>query len=77
MVERLWHTLDSLPPQQVKSACEGKLAPCEIPRRVALVPEPWTPDNTTVSSALKIRRNAVYAEHAGLIERMYESGHHK
>lgn len=56
------------------SACEDQLARFEVPRRVALMPEPWTPDNGMVSAALKLRRKDICSLHAAKIDRMYESG---
>jgi long-chain acyl-CoA synthetase len=59
----------------VVAACEDQnLARFEVPRRVALVPEPWTPENGMVTASQKLRRKDICSQHAGQIDRMYESG---
>ncbi|XP_028551695.1 long chain acyl-CoA synthetase 9, chloroplastic [Dendrobium catenatum] len=43
----------------VKAARESRLEKFEIPSRIKLLPEPWTPESGLVTAALKLKREAL------------------
>lgn len=43
-------------------------------RRIALVQEPWTPENGLITPTLKLRRNRILEQHSAEVEALY-SGH--
>jgi len=47
------------------------LKPFELPKRVLLVLDEWTPDNGLVTAAFKIRRNFIYNEYRSMIDKAY------
>mmetsp|Transcript_50262 Transcript_50262/g.106799 ORF Transcript_50262/g.106799 Transcript_50262/m.106799 type:complete len:717 (+) Transcript_50262:103-2253(+) len=56
----------------VVSTCqEQKLAAFEIPRKVALVSELWTPENELLTAAMKLKRPAIVAAHKENLDKMY------
>jgi len=44
----------------------------EVPKKVLLVLDEWTPDNGLVTAALKIRRKFIYDEYRSLIDQTYD-----
>ncbi|CAB4059136.1 ACSL [Lepeophtheirus salmonis] len=54
---------------QVYSA--KKLEKFEIPKRILLEPEPWTPDCGLVTAALKLKRRTIQEKYQEDIDRMY------
>jgi len=44
----------------------------EVPRKVLLVLDEWTPENGLVTAALKIRRKFIYDEYRSLIDNTYD-----
>jgi len=58
--------------KQLKSyGLTNGLKPFEMPNRVALVLDEWTPENGLVTAAFKIRRKFIYDEYASEIQRAY------
>ena len=45
----------------------------EIPVRITLTPEEWTPDNNLLTAAFKLKRKNVYEYYSESIQRMYVS----
>lgn len=59
---------------QLKSyGIKNGLKPFEVPARVLLVLDEWTPDNGLVTAAFKIRRKFIYDEYRKEIDRVYSS----
>lgn len=50
---------------------EGKLAAFEIPKKVVLDAEPWTPENDMVTAAFKLKRVNLYKAFKGPLDAMY------
>ena len=57
--------------EQCKAACKGKLAAFEIPKRVALVPETWTPENDLLTAAMKLKRVPIVKKHEAELNALY------
>jgi long-chain acyl-CoA synthetase len=55
----------------IKSAKRAGLMGAEIPQKIRLLPEQWTPDNGLVTAALKIRRKQVTEFYATQIKEMF------
>jgi long-chain acyl-CoA synthetase len=51
---------------------KGKLAAFEIPKRVTLDAEPWTPENDMVTAAFKLKRANIYKAFQGAIDGLYK-----
>jgi len=49
----------------------GKLANFEIPKRVKLCAELWTPDTGLVTAAFKLKRKQIQTHYESDINRMY------
>jgi len=45
----------------------------ELPQRIALVTDKWTPDNGLLSGSMKLRRNSLSLYYDGMIEELYKS----
>jgi long-chain acyl-CoA synthetase len=56
---------------QCKAACKGKLAAFEIPKRVALVSETWTPENDLLTAAMKLKRVPIVKKHQVQLDTLY------
>ncbi|XP_029302794.1 LOW QUALITY PROTEIN: long-chain-fatty-acid--CoA ligase 3-like [Cottoperca gobio] len=54
-----------------EAAIEAKLERFEIPRKVRLSPDPWTPETGLVTDAFKLKRKELKTHYQGDIERMY------
>lgn len=60
----------------LKSNGEAKgLAKYEIPNRILISSQEWTPDNGFVTVSLKIRRHEILKHYASEIEMLYEADH--
>ena len=61
--------------RQVAAQCKkSKLAGFEIPRRLALEREPWTPDNGLLTPTFKLKRNDAKKRFLPKIDAMYATG---
>ncbi len=55
------------------AACKKcKLVAFEIPTAVALVDDPWTPDNDCTTAAMKLKRQVITKRHAALLDAIYK-----
>eukprot|EP00967_Tisochrysis_lutea_P113726 scaffold180710_cov36-Tisochrysis_lutea.AAC.3 len=43
--------------KRCQAACKGKLVNFEIPKKIALVADPWTPENDLLTAAMKLKRS--------------------
>ena len=48
-----------------------KLDKFEIPRKIYLAPEPWTPESGLVTAALKIKREPIKSKFKSEMEKLY------
>ena len=56
----------------VQKACKGcKLLGFEIPTALALVHEPWTPENDCLTAAMKMKRQVITHKHKGDLDKLY------
>uniref|UniRef100_A0A8K9WNG7 long-chain-fatty-acid--CoA ligase n=1 Tax=Oncorhynchus mykiss TaxID=8022 RepID=A0A8K9WNG7_ONCMY len=53
------------------SACAAQLERFEIPRKIRLSPDPWTPETGLVTDAFKLKRQQLKSKYQDDIERMY------
>ena len=59
--------------KSIKIHCEKEhLKPFEIPRNVALIDQPWTPESGLVTATLKPKRKAISEKHQHLISALYQ-----
>lgn len=68
--------LESKVVEAVSEACrqqckESKLAEFEMPKKFALVSDPWTPENEMLTAAMKLKRPAIAAKHKDAIDGLY------
>ncbi|KAF3848116.1 hypothetical protein F7725_021144 [Dissostichus mawsoni] len=54
-----------------EAALEAQLERFEIPRKICLSPEPWTPETGLVTDAFKLKRKELKTHYQDDIERMY------
>jgi len=54
-----------------QAAKQGKLERFEIPTKVKLLAEPWTPESGLVTAAMKLKREAVRKAFAGDLKALY------
>eukprot|EP00457_Paulinella_chromatophora_P001831 gb/GEZN01001833.1/.p1 GENE.gb/GEZN01001833.1/~~gb/GEZN01001833.1/.p1 ORF type:complete len:730 (+),score=124.66 gb/GEZN01001833.1/:97-2286(+) len=52
-------------------ATKARLQKCEVPVKIFLAPEPWTPENDMLTTAMKLKRHAVYAKYKPQLAAMY------
>jgi len=57
--------------QSVKDAAKGKLQGFEIPTKVALIADPWTPENELLTAAMKLKRIPIVKKHQADIDAIY------
>ncbi|XP_057733322.1 long chain acyl-CoA synthetase 8 [Arachis stenosperma] len=55
-----------------KVAKAGKLQKSEIPAKIKLLPDPWTPESGLVTAALKIKREQLKAKFKDDLKKLYE-----
>lgn len=58
--------------QILQAAKEAKLDKFETPAKIALLPEPWTPESGLVTAALKLKREQVKTKFKDELERLYK-----
>lgn len=49
----------------------AKLEKSEIPAKIKLLPDPWTPESGLVTAALKIRREQLKAKFKDDLQKLY------
>ena len=57
--------------KQCAAACKGKLVGFEIPKKLALVAETWTPENDLLTAAMKLKRVPIVAKHKEVLDELY------
>lgn len=60
--------------KDLQSKAGGKVERFELPTRIHLTPEPWTPESGLVTDALKLKRRQLQDHFQSEIDRMYASG---
>lgn len=55
-----------------KAAKAGKLEKFEIPSKVTLLPEQWTPETGLVTAALKLKRESLKSKFKDELEQLYK-----
>lgn len=50
----------------------AKLDKFELPAKIKLVPEPWTPESGLVTAALKIKREQLKSKFKSELTKLYE-----
>ena len=55
----------------IQKVCKSKLAAFEVPSRIALLAEHWTPENDMVTAALKLKRVNIVAAHREVLTSIY------
>lgn len=54
-----------------KAAKEARLDKFELPAKIKLIPEPWTPESGLVTAALKLKREQVKAKFKNELDKLY------
>lgn len=57
---------------EVKAAC-ANMAGYEVPRKILILPEPFSPENGILTPTLKLKRREVHKHFGSMIEALYES----
>lgn len=50
----------------------AKLDKFELPAKIKLIPESWTPESGLVTAALKLKREPLKARYKNELEKMYQ-----
>jgi len=58
--------------KQVLAAVKGKLVGFEIPKRLALIADTFTPENDMLTSAFKLKRKPAADKHKAVINKLYQ-----
>jgi long-chain acyl-CoA synthetase len=59
--------------ESVQKACKGsKLAAFEVQAALALIADPWTPENDCLTAAMKMKRQVITKLHAAELEALYK-----
>jgi len=58
--------------KRCQAACKGKLVNFEIPKKIALVADPWTPENDLLTAAMKLKRVPICKKHAAELDALYK-----
>lgn len=58
--------------KQCLAACKGKLVGFEIPKKIGLIADTFTPENEMLTSAFKLKRKPAADKHRDLINRLYK-----
>ncbi|PKA61504.1 Long chain acyl-CoA synthetase 9, chloroplastic [Apostasia shenzhenica] len=56
----------------IKAAKEARIEKFEIPSKIILLPEPWTPESGLVTAALKLKREVIRKKYAEELSKLYE-----
>ena len=57
--------------KQCLAVCKPKLVSFEIPKKIGLVAETWTPDNDLLTAAMKLKRIPIVAKHKAELDALY------
>ena len=57
--------------KQCLAVCKPKLVGFEIPKKIGLVAETWTPDNDLLTAAMKLKRIPIVAKHKAELDSLY------
>ena len=57
---------------EIALLAKGKLASFEVPKKVTLALEPWTPENDMVTAAFKLKRANIYKAFQQEIDGLYK-----
>ncbi len=57
--------------KQILAAVKGKLVGFEIPKKVALIAETFTPENDMLTSAFKLKRKPAADKHRDVLDKLY------
>ena len=52
-------------------SCKAKLVGFEVPKKIGLVSELWTPDNDLLTATMKLKRQPIIKKHQALIDKLY------
>jgi hypothetical protein len=55
----------------VQAAKAARLEKFEVPAKIVLLPEPWTPESGLVTAALKLKREQIKAKFKGDLDKLY------
>ncbi|KAL3592429.1 hypothetical protein D5086_011069 [Populus alba] len=66
-------TIKELQASLLKAAKAARLEKLEIPTKIKLLPDPWTPETGLVTAALKLKREAVRKAFFEELSKLYES----
>jgi len=58
--------------RRCQAACKGKLVGFEIPKKIGLVSETWTPENDLLTAAMKLKRIPICKKHAAELDVLYK-----
>lgn len=64
-------TIKEVQQSLIKVAKAGKLEKFEIPTKIKLIAEPWTPESGLVTAALKLKRESIKAKYKEDLEKFY------
>lgn len=56
----------------MQEAKSSKLDKFELPAKIKLMPEPWTPESGLVTAALKLKREQVKAKFKDELQKLYK-----
>ena len=57
--------------KQILAAVKGKLTGFEIPKKVALIADTFTPENDMLTSAFKLKRKPIADQHRAVLNKLY------
>ena len=55
----------------VQAAKVGRLEKFEVPAKIVLLPEPWTPESGLVTAALKLKREQIKTKFKDDLDKLY------
>ncbi|XP_047333747.1 long chain acyl-CoA synthetase 8-like [Impatiens glandulifera] len=64
-------TINEVQKSLIKVAKAGKLEKFEIPSKIKLIAEPWTPESGLVTAALKLKRESIKAKYKEDLQKFY------
>ncbi len=57
--------------KQCLAVCKPKLVGFEIPKKIGLVADPWTPENDLLTAAMKLKRIPIIERHKAELDALY------